>query len=83
MSPNSYTHRTSLLVIGVSLLLALEAHRAHAWAIGSQLDNYRCTTSSFASCSGSRSAADRLRLMPLAGHQACCEVPSRTSRVPG
>src|SRR5678816_3779399 len=42
MSPNSSTLRTSLLVIGVSILLAPESNRALAWAIGSQLDNAGC-----------------------------------------
>jgi hypothetical protein len=42
MSLNSSARRTSLLVIGVSVLLALEAHPALPWVIGSQLNNAGC-----------------------------------------
>src|SRR5512144_1939604 len=42
MSLNSSVCRTSLLVTGVSLVLALEAPPAQAWAIGSQLNNAGC-----------------------------------------
>src|SRR5678815_658036 len=34
--------RTSLLVLGAPLVLALQPHLAHAWSIGSQLDNEGC-----------------------------------------
>jgi uncharacterized protein (TIGR03382 family) len=34
--------RTSWLTIGASLVLALQSHPAHAWSIGSQLDNAGC-----------------------------------------
>src|ERR1043165_5254251 len=42
MSFHCSTHRTSLLVIGASLILALQSHPARGWAIGSQLDNAGC-----------------------------------------
>ena len=34
--------RTLLLAIGAPFVLALPSHPAHAWAIGSQLDNAGC-----------------------------------------
>jgi hypothetical protein len=36
------TRRTLLLVIGAPIVLALQSHPAHAWGIGSQLDNAGC-----------------------------------------
>ena len=38
----TFARKTLLLVFGAPLVLALQSHPAHGWAIGSQLDNAGC-----------------------------------------